>query len=128
MKNRKSGNQALRARSELRPRARDSNFEQNQFGASALRESVGIPDFRNYNHNMEHTTVPEPPGFRDLPKKQQVRYVQALWDSIADNDDSIPVLEFQLRVAEDRLRALQRNPELAVCARQMLEDIAKASS
>lgn len=81
----------------------------------------------NYNHNMEHTTVPEPPGFRDLPKRQQVLYVQALWDSIADNDDAIPVLESQLRVAEDRLRALQQNPESAVCARQMLVDVAKVS-
>jgi Putative addiction module component len=81
-----------------------------------------------YNHNMEHTTVPEPPGFHDLPKKQQVLYVQALWDSISDSDDSIPVLESQLRVAEDRLRALEQNPESAVCARQMLEDVTKASS
>lgn len=75
---------------------------------------------------MEHTTVPEPPGFRELPKEQQILYVQALWDSITDREEAVPALESQLRVAEERLNALRANPELATCARQMLKDVASA--
>lgn len=76
---------------------------------------------------MEHSAVPEPPGFRDLTKDQQVLYVQALWDSIADGGDTaIPVLESQLKVAEERLHSLRQNPDSAICARQMLIDVAKA--
>ena len=93
-----------------------------------VMSDVGTSIELDYNNTMEHTTVPEPPGFRELPKDQQVLYIQALWDSIQDGDDSVPVLESQLRVAEERLRALRQNPGSAVCARQMLKDVASASS
>lgn len=93
-----------------------------------VMSNVGTSVELDYNNLMEHTTVPEPPGFRELPKDQQVLYIQALWDSIQDGDDSVPVLESQLRVAEERLRALRQNPGSAVCARQMLKDVASASS
>lgn len=31
---------------------------------------------------MPETSLPKPPGFAELPKTEQVRYLQALWDQI----------------------------------------------
>ena len=33
---------------------------------------------------MADLPIPEPPGFSDLTKAEQIRYLQALWDRIAD--------------------------------------------
>jgi hypothetical protein len=52
---------------------------------------------------MEHTAIPEPPGFSNLSKVEQVRYLQALWDRIAENPSEVPVPEAHLEVAEQRL-------------------------
>ena len=75
---------------------------------------------------MEHTTIPEPLGFRELPKEQQILYVQTLRDSVADREDAVPALESQLRVAEERLQSIRQNPESVTCARQMLKDVANS--
>jgi hypothetical protein len=39
---------------------------------------------------VQHTTIPEPPGFAQLSKAEQVRYLQGLWDRIAERH-SAPV-------------------------------------
>jgi hypothetical protein len=33
---------------------------------------------------MEPVPIPEPAGFSDLSKADQIRYLQALWDRIAE--------------------------------------------
>jgi|GEM_PF-2995309 len=33
---------------------------------------------------MEPATIQEPAGFSDMSKAEQIRYLQALWDRIAD--------------------------------------------
>jgi hypothetical protein len=50
---------------------------------------------RRWNHQfwrlrMQHTTIPEPPGFAELSKAEQVRYVQHLWDRIAEKPEELP--------------------------------------
>src|SRR2546430_17507569 len=62
---------------------------------------------------MEPTTIPEPAGFSDLPKAEQIRYLQALWDHIADRPGEIPVPETHLALAEERLAEDRRGSNRA---------------
>lgn len=54
--------------------------------------------------------VPEPIGFGSLSKLDQVLYIQALWDRIADGVVEIPVPESHLELAERRLAAHRADP------------------
>lgn len=74
---------------------------------------------------MENTSIPEPPGFSNLSKAEQVRYLQALWDRIAKNPNEIPVPETHLEVAEQRLADYQRNPDQAQSAYEVLDRLNK---
>jgi hypothetical protein len=53
---------------------------------------------------MPETSIPTPPGFAELPKAEQVRYLQALWDEISEHPEEIPVPESHLQLVEERLR------------------------
>jgi putative addiction module component (TIGR02574 family) len=74
---------------------------------------------------MEHTAIPEPPGFSDLSKEEQVRYVQALWDRIAEQPDDLPVPESHLELLEERLADRQLNPPPLRSAYDKLDELAK---
>lgn len=73
---------------------------------------------------MEPTTVPEPAGFSDLSKEQQIRYLQALWDRISERPGEIPVPESHLNLAEERLAEYRRDPSQARPARDVLDRLA----
>lgn len=75
---------------------------------------------------MDHTAIPEPPGFSDLSKEEQIRYVQALWDRIAEHPEDVPVLESHLTLAEERLAEHRRNPSASRPAIEMLDELAQA--
>ncbi len=62
---------------------------------------------------MPETSIQTPPGFDDLSKTEQVRYLQSLWDQISRHPSDIPVPESHLRLAEDRLRRFRKNPATA---------------
>lgn len=47
---------------------------------------------------MQQTAIPEPPGFAELSKAEQVRYLQELWDRIAERPGELPVPESHLSV------------------------------
>src|SRR2546426_3629590 len=74
---------------------------------------------------MEPTTIPEPAGFSDLPKAEQIRYLQALWDHIADRPGEIPVPETHLALAEERLAEYRRDPSRARPAHDVLDRLKK---
>src|SRR2546422_10426380 len=74
---------------------------------------------------MEPTTIPEPAGFSDLPKAEQIRYLQALWDHIADRPGEIPVPETHLALAEERLAEDRRGPSRARPAPEGLDRLTK---
>jgi len=57
---------------------------------------------------MEGETIREPAGFSDLSKAEQIRYVQKLWDRIAEHPGEIPVPESHLKLAEERLADYRR--------------------
>ena len=74
---------------------------------------------------MEHTAIPESPGFSNLSKVEQVRYRQARWDRIAENPSEVPVPETHLEVAEQRLAKYRRNPDQARPAYDVLDRLGK---
>ena len=57
---------------------------------------------------------------RELPKAEQVRYLQALWDQISANPDEVPVPESHLQLAEERLR-YRENPATAKPAFEVID-------
>ncbi len=62
---------------------------------------------------MHHTTIPEPPGFAQLSKAEQVKYLQDLWDRITNRPGELPVPESHLELAEQRLAEYRRDPSRA---------------
>jgi len=74
---------------------------------------------------MEPATIQDPPGFADLSKVEQIRYLQALWDRITEKPGEIPVPESHLALAEDRLSEYRRDPSRAQPARDVLDRLAK---
>jgi hypothetical protein len=74
---------------------------------------------------MPQTSLPTPPGFAELPKIEQVRYLQALWDQISENPDEIPIPESHLRLAEGRLRRYRENPLSAQPAFDVIERLSQ---
>ncbi len=74
---------------------------------------------------MEYTSIPEPPWFSNLSKPEQIRYLQALWDRIAENPNQVPVPETHLQVAEQRLAEYRRNPDRAGSAYDVLDRLGK---
>jgi putative addiction module component (TIGR02574 family) len=74
---------------------------------------------------MAHTAISEPPGFAELTKAEQVRYLQALWDRIAEKPGELPVPESHLEVAEARLAEYRRDPTTAHSAYEVLDRLAK---
>jgi hypothetical protein len=74
---------------------------------------------------MPERSVETPPGFNDLPKAEQVRYLQALWDQISVNPDEIPVPESHLQLAEERLRRYRESPGTTQPAFDVIDRLAR---
>ncbi len=70
---------------------------------------------------MPEASVPTPPGFNDLSKAEQVRYLQALWDQISEDPGALPVPESHLRLAEERLKRYRENPSRGHSAFEVLD-------
>lgn len=76
---------------------------------------------------MAQTSISEPPGFSKLSKSEQVRYLLALWDKIADAPGEIPVPESHLELAEARLLDYRNDPGSAHSAFEVLDRLAEKS-
>lgn len=74
---------------------------------------------------MGHSTMPEPPGFSELTKAEQIRYLQGLWDRIADHPGEVPVSESHLELVEERLAVYRRDPSRARPAHEILDRLGK---
>lgn len=70
---------------------------------------------------MSEISIQTPPGFSELSKSEQVRYLQALWDRISEQPDEIPVPESHLKLAEERLRRYRDNPSSARPAFEVID-------
>ena len=76
---------------------------------------------------MQDMSIPEPPGFSELSKAEQVRYLQALWDRISDNPAEVPVPESHLELAEQRLAEHRHDRGRTRPAHDVLDRLAKKS-
>jgi putative addiction module component (TIGR02574 family) len=65
--------------------------------------------------------IPEPAGFGELSKTEQIRYLQALWDRISETPGEIPAPESHLNLAEERLAEYRRDPRGARPARDVID-------
>lgn len=74
---------------------------------------------------MLETPISEPPGFSNLSRPEQIRYLQALWDQIAERPDEIPVPKSHLDLAENRLKQNRENPSEARSAFDVLDRLSK---
>ena len=74
---------------------------------------------------MQQTTIAEPPGFAKLSKAEQVRYLQDLWDRIAEKPGELPVPESHLELAEERLAEYRRDPSRARSAYDVIDRLAE---
>ena len=73
---------------------------------------------------MPEALLPTPPGFSDLSKADQVRYLQSLWDQISEDSDNLPVPERHLRLAEERLKIYRDDPSQSHPAFETLDRLA----
>ena len=76
---------------------------------------------------MPHMSVPEPPGFSNLSKAEQIRYLQTLWDRVAENPSEVPVPESHIELSEHRLADYRRDPKQARPAHDVLDRLRKRS-
>ena len=76
---------------------------------------------------MPATPIETPPGFSELSKSEQVRYLQALWDQISEHPAEVPVPESHLQLTEERLRAYRENPSAAKPALEVIDRLAEKS-
>ncbi len=74
---------------------------------------------------MERTLFSEPPGFNNLSKADQIRYLQTLWDRIAESPGELPVPESHIELAEQRLADYRRNPTRVRPAHEVLKCLNK---
>ena len=74
---------------------------------------------------MPETLLPIPPGFAELSKAEQVKYLQSLWDQISERPDEIPVPESHLQLAEERLRRHRENPASAQPAFEIIDRLSQ---
>jgi putative addiction module component (TIGR02574 family) len=70
---------------------------------------------------MESASIPEPAGFGQLPKIEQIRYVQRLWNIISENSYDVPVPPSHLELAERRLADYRRDPTSARPAYEVID-------
>ncbi|HKO98455.1 MAG TPA: addiction module protein [Pyrinomonadaceae bacterium] len=74
---------------------------------------------------MSDPSITTPPGFDELSKAEQVRYLQALWDQISVHPNEIPVPESHLRLAEERLRRYRENPTSSQPAFEVIDRLSQ---
>lgn len=76
---------------------------------------------------MGHASIPEPPGFSKLSKAEQLHYLQALWDRIAQSPDELPAPESHIELTAQRLADYRRDPTKTRPAYDVLGRLGKKS-
>lgn len=74
---------------------------------------------------MPETSIPTPPGFTELSKTEQVRYLQALWDQISEQPEEISVPESHLELVEERLRRYRQDPSSGHAAFDVIDRLSQ---
>jgi putative addiction module component (TIGR02574 family) len=77
---------------------------------------------------MTESTITAPPGFSQLSKAEQIRYLQALWDRIAESPTTLPVPESHLKLVEQRLKQRHDDPSSTPSALEVLDQLSSESA
>ncbi|WP_433926618.1 addiction module protein [Sorangium cellulosum] len=72
---------------------------------------------------MERAIQAPPPGFDDLTVREQIEYVQALWERIAAREDEVPVPEWHKDELDRRLAEVEAAPNAGRCWEQVEADL-----
>ena len=70
---------------------------------------------------------PPPPGFEQLTKADQIRYLQNLWDQISQEPPDLPIPESHLQLVEARLKRYREDPSRAHSAFKIIEHLKNSS-
>ncbi len=73
---------------------------------------------------MSREPFQEPPGFAGMSKAEQLRYLQELWDRVADAPGELPVPESHRTLLEERAAGYRAKPEATHPAYDTLERLA----
>lgn len=74
---------------------------------------------------MDQTSIPEPPGFADLSKAEQIRYLQALWNRISEHPEDVLARESQIELAEERLADYRRDLSRVRPANEVIDRLSR---
>ena len=74
---------------------------------------------------MSEPTFIDPPGFDQLTKADQIRYVQMLWDRISAHPDAVEVSDEHWPELQNRLAEYKSHPDKVSDARDVLDRLAK---
>lgn len=74
---------------------------------------------------MASLPIPDPPGFSTLTKTEQIRYLQELWDRIADAPGELSVPESHMGLVAERLATYRNDPGRSRPATDVLDRLAK---
>ncbi|HEX3047985.1 MAG TPA: addiction module protein [Bacillota bacterium] len=109
-------------------------IEPDQFaeGYAILDKMVGFCESSQtdalVNHEAIASSISAPPGFADLSKPEQIRFLQELWDQIAEQPGEVPVPESHLKLVEERIADYRRDPASAHSAYEVLDRLTKKHS
>ena len=78
---------------------------------------------RKRKRGISRAGVAEPAGIKSLSKAEQVRYLQKLWDRIAEGPGQLPVPKSHMSLAKERLAEYRRDPSRARPAHDVLRDL-----
>ena len=79
---------------------------------------------RKGKRGVARTSAAEPEGFNSLSKAEQVRYLQKLWDRIAERPGQLPMPKSHLSLAKERLAEYREDPSRARPAHDALRKLA----
>ena len=77
---------------------------------------------------MSQTLPLPPPGFEALSLKEQIDYVQSLWDHIAAQPEKIPVPDWHRQILAERVANYDSSPDDGKMWEQFEEELAEGAT
>jgi putative addiction module component len=74
---------------------------------------------------MSQQTPFPPPGFEQLSVDEQIDYLNALWELIMSKPHAVPVPDWHLEIAEERLRRLESGVDEGIPAEEVDKELDK---
>lgn len=69
----------------------------------------------------------QPPGFDQLTKSEQIRYLQDLWDRVSEQSGDLPMPQSHIVLLEQRKASYKEDPTNVRSAYDIIERLTKQS-